>query len=39
MEELDTKIKVYDLIDTVEYDYPDFHLVWIVSGVKSPRVI
>ena len=25
MEELDTKIKVYDLIDTVEYDYPDFH--------------
>lgn len=26
MEELDTKIKVYDLIDTVEYDYPDFHL-------------
>ena len=26
MAELDTKIKVYDLIDTVEYDYPDFHL-------------
>ena len=26
MEELDTKIKVYDLIDTVEYDYPDCHL-------------
>ena len=26
MGELDTKIKVYDLIDTVEYDYPDFHL-------------
>ena len=26
MEELDTKIKVYDLIDTVEYDYPDLHL-------------
>lgn len=27
MEELNTKIKVYDLIDTVEYDYPDFHLI------------
>ena len=25
-EELDTDIKVYDLIDTVEYDYPNFHL-------------
>ena len=25
-EELATKIKVGDLIDTVEYDYPDFHL-------------
>ena len=26
MEELDTEIKVGDLIDTVEYDYPAFHL-------------
>ena len=26
MEELDTKIEVGDLIDTVEYDYPKFHL-------------
>ena len=26
-EELDTKIKVGDLIETVEYDYPDFHLI------------
>ena len=26
MEELATEIKVGDLIDTVEYDYPDFHL-------------
>lgn len=26
MEELDTKIKVGDLLDTVEYDYPTFHL-------------
>lgn len=25
-EELDTKIKVGELFDTVEYDYPDFHL-------------
>ena len=37
-EELDTKIKVGDLIDTIEYDYPTFHLsmdcFWceIVSG-------
>ena len=26
MEELDTKIQVGDLIDTIEYDYPAFHL-------------
>lgn len=25
-EELDTEITVYGLIDTIEYDYPDFHL-------------
>ncbi len=25
-EELDTDIEVYDLIDTIEYDYPNFHL-------------
>ena len=25
-EELDTEIEVYDLIDTIEYDYPNFHL-------------
>ncbi len=25
-EELDTEIEVYDLIDTIEYDYPKFHL-------------
>lgn len=37
-EELDTRIEVYDLIDTVEYDYPNFHLsmdcFWceVVSG-------
>lgn len=26
MEELDTEIKVEELIDTIEYDYPTFHL-------------
>lgn len=26
MEELDTEIRVGELIETVEYDYPDFHL-------------
>ncbi len=25
-EELDTEVEVGDLIDTIEYDYPDFHL-------------
>lgn len=38
LEELDTKISVGELIDTIEYDYPTFHLsmdcFWaeIVSG-------
>ena len=38
IEELETEIKVGDLIDTIEYDYPNFHLLmdcfWaeIVSG-------
>lgn len=37
-EELDTEIAVGDLVDTIEYDYPDFHLsmdcFWceVVSG-------
>lgn len=26
MEELDTQIEVGELIDTIEYDYPEFHL-------------
>lgn len=26
MEELDAEIEVGELIDTIEYDYPDFHL-------------
>lgn len=38
MEELSAEIKVGKLIDTIEYDYPDFHLImecfWceVVSG-------
>ena len=38
MEELDTEIQVGDIIETIEYDYPNFHLsmdcFWctIVSG-------
>ena len=27
MEELDTEIKVGALIDMIEYDYPNFHLL------------
>ena len=27
MEELDTKVKIGNLIDTIEYDYPNFHLL------------
>ena len=26
MEELDTKVKIGNLIDTIAYDYPEFHL-------------
>ena len=26
MEELDTEIKIGEWVDTIEYDYPDFHL-------------
>ncbi len=26
MEELDTEVEVGELIDTIEYDYPTFHL-------------
>ena len=38
MEELDTEIEVGELIDTIEYDYPDFHLsmgcywCFVISG-------
>ena len=27
MEELDTKVKIGNLIDTIEYDYHNFHLL------------
>ncbi len=33
-EELDTEIEVLDLIDTVEYDYPEFHLTMDVFDCK-----
>ena len=34
-EELDTMIEVYDLIDTVEYDYPNFHLSMDCFGCET----
>lgn len=37
MEELDTEIKVGDLIDTIEYD-PLFTFPWTASGQRSQPV-
>ena len=41
-EELDVKIEVGDLIDTIEYDYPSFHLsmdcFWFVTEVSCQIV-
>ena len=34
LEELDTEISVGKLIDTIEYDYPTFHLSMGCFGVK-----
>lgn len=34
MEELDTEISVGELIDTIEYHYPQFHLSMVAFGVK-----
>lgn len=34
MEELDTKVKIGNLIDTIEYDYPNFHLLMDYFGVR-----
>ena len=40
-EELDTEIEVGELLDTVEYDYPDFHLsmACFICTVKSGDLI
>lgn len=40
-EELDTEIEVGELIDTVEYDYPKFHLTMHCFGctVKSGNLV
>lgn len=35
MEELDTEIEVGELIDTIEYDYPDFHLKYAGVGERE----
>lgn len=41
MEELDTEIEVGKLFDTVEYDYPDFHLTMycFLCTVKSGDLV
>lgn len=41
MEELDTEIEVGDLLDTVEYDYPTFHLSMdcFICKIKSGNLI
>lgn len=40
-EELDTEIKAVELLDTVEYDYPKFHLSMdcFVCKIKSGNLI
>ena len=40
-EELDTEIEVRELFDTVEYDYPDFHLTMycFICTVKSGDLV
>ena len=42
MEELDTEISVGELIDTIEYDYPTFHLsmdCFKCKEIKSNQVL
>lgn len=41
MEELDTEIEVGELFDTVEYDYPDFHLTMhcFFCSIKSGDLV
>ena len=38
-EELDARINVGELLDTIEYDYPAFHCRWIVSCVSWQQII
>ena len=40
-EELDTKIKVGSLIDTIEYDYPTFRLSmdWFLAEIESGNLV
>lgn len=40
-EELDTEVEVVDLLDTVEYDYPTFHLSMdcFICKIKSGRLV
>ena len=40
-EELDTEIEVVDLLDKVEYDYPNFHLSMdcFISKIKSGKLV
>ncbi len=40
-EELDTEIEVLELIDTVEYDYPNFHLSMdcFICKIKSGNLV
>ena len=39
MEELDTEIKVGELIDTIEFDYQAFTFRWIVFGRRLEKDI
>lgn len=39
MEELDTEIKVGEWIDTIEFDYPTFHLSMVVFGRRLQKAI
>ena len=40
-EELDTEVEVIELLDTVEYDYPNFHLSMgcFVCSIKSGNLV
>ena len=40
-EELDTEVEVIELLDTVEYDYPNFHLSMdcFICNIKSGELV